>query len=269
MALIIDTDIGSDVDDALAIAYALKSGIDVKLITTVHGPTDMRAYIAKKLTLDLGYDVPVAIGMENPIKQRHIFLTGLEGKGYIENCTIFDVERNGIDALAQTIYENRKNIDIAAIGPLTNIAQAFQRYPDLAECVNTIYIMGNAIAASDNFYLNYRAHNLKADPEAADIVFDARVNKVLVTTQVCKKNFINQHELDLLRGNPAFDYIRTAAKEWLAYIKYDVAYLYDPLVIHHAIDNEITAKVNYGNVHITTDVTPSFKDIFLETILKK
>ena len=62
MALIIDTDIGTDIDDALALAFALKLGLDLKLITTVHGDTLLRAKIAKKLTQLLGADIPVAAG---------------------------------------------------------------------------------------------------------------------------------------------------------------------------------------------------------------
>jgi inosine-uridine nucleoside N-ribohydrolase len=50
MKFIIDTDIGSDADDALALAYALKSGIEVALVTTVHGDTRLRGSVAKKFS---------------------------------------------------------------------------------------------------------------------------------------------------------------------------------------------------------------------------
>jgi len=72
-SLIIDTDIGGDVDDSIAIYYAVKSGMDIKLISTVHGNTELRAKIAKKLTTLLDVEIPVAAGEEFPIKQRQIW----------------------------------------------------------------------------------------------------------------------------------------------------------------------------------------------------
>ena len=267
MAMIIDTDIGSDIDDAIAIAYALKANIDIKLITTVHGPVKKRAQIAKKLTQQLGHDIPVAIGECYPIKQRHIFITGLEGKGYIEDNEPFDIDNNGIAALIDTIYNN-KGITIAAIGPLTNIAKAFQQEPNIEQYIGHIYVMGNAIITPYTFHLNYRAHNLKADPEAADIVFNTEIPKTIVTTEVCKKNYLTKEDINQFKGNPALDYIRKDAAEWMNFIKYDVAYLYDPLVIHHYIDDTITQKVEYNNTKITTDVRPTLSEYILETILK-
>lgn len=267
MSLIIDTDIGSDVDDAFALAYALKSGIDLKLITTVHGPTKARANIAKKITQLLGKEVPVASGESAPIKQQTIFLTGEEER-QLEPGEEYEVLDNAVEVLADTITANRYNIEIAAIGPLTNIARVFEKYPKLPSYLNRIYVMGNAILTSDKFYLNYRAHNLKVDPEAADIVFGAKVPITLVTTEVCKKNYLTKEELQKFQGNALLDYLHNSAQHWLNFIKYEQVYLYDPLVIHHYLNSKVTEKTNYGNVEITTDVAVLFKDKLLEVLLK-
>ena len=256
MPLIIDTDIGTDIDDALALAYAIKSGIEIKLITTVHGPVETRAHLAKTLTLDLGQDIPVAIGEREPIKQRHIFETGIEDHDYIKQHALLP---DAIDALAQTILEN-KGIEIASIGPLTNIAKAFNKYPELTQHVNHIYMMGHAHLADNTYFPNFRAHNFKVDPEAVDIVLSTSMPKTIITTPVCKKNYLTKDELNSLHGNPSFEYIRTTAFEWLDYIRYDVACLYDPLVIHHHLDQTITEKRTYGNTAITIDVG-NFKEV--------
>ncbi len=127
MTLIIDTDIGSDIDDAIALTYAVKSGIDIKLITTVHGPTTWRARLAKKLTQQLGAEIPVAIGCTAPIKQKQIFSSPLEESAdYAHLGDALSVEKNGIEALAQTITDNKHDVTIAAIGPLTNLGTMFQ-----------------------------------------------------------------------------------------------------------------------------------------------
>ena len=183
MKLIIDTDIGTDPDDAIAIAYAIKSGVEIPLITTVHGNMNIRGNIAKKLTELLGADIPVAQGEGTPIKQTHIYWTGLEGKGFLNGKDSYDVRKDGVDALAESVYANKGEVNIAAIGPLTNIARAFERYPDLPEHINHVYMMGNAILCEHTYHLNYRSHNFKVDPEAIDQVMAADVSKTIITTE--------------------------------------------------------------------------------------
>ncbi|MBI1969870.1 nucleoside hydrolase [Candidatus Woesearchaeota archaeon] len=267
--LIIDTDIGSDVDDALAILYAVKAGMPIALISTSHGDTALRAKIAKKLTLLLGQDIPVAAGEQKPMKQRHVYWDGDEGEGLVEEEEQFDFRQDGVDAIAETIHANRNNISIASIAPMTNIARAFQKYPELPEMVNALYIMGNALLCGDTYHLNYRAHNFKADPEAADIVLAAAVPKIkiIVTTEVCKKSWLTKEDFERLREQGHVGaYLYAAAQNWLRKSMYDVAYLYDPLVVHHHVDAEMTTRVKHGTVEITTDVQKHFKQQILTTM---
>lgn len=271
MKLIIDTDIGTDADDALAITYAIRSGMEIPLITTVHGDTVLRGRIAKKLIALLGPEIPVAAGVSKPIKQTQIFWTGLEGKDFVDDKEKLDLRHDGVDALIETICQNKGDVNIACIGPLTNIATAFQRNPGLPKYINHLYIMGNVILTPDAFYCNYRAHNFKVDPEATDIVLEAAVSKKIITTEVCKKSFLTREELGsyLKTGNAALQYITRAAVAWMDYIKYDVVYLYDPLVVHHHLDPSATTQRKYGKTFVATDVTPGFKMRFQETILQR
>lgn len=277
MALIIDTDIGSDIDDAIALAYVVKSGMDVKLITTVHGPTLWRARLAKKLTMQLGVDIPVAVGSSAPTKQKQIFSSPLEESGdYVEKeeewhgKKALSVQENGIEALAQTISDNKHNVTIAAIGPLTNLGTLFQKYPEMAKYVNQIYVMGNAIVTPEHYFLNYRAYNLKVDPEAADIIFASGAPITIVTTEICKKNYLSKEELESLKQlkHPAFDYIADTGKKWLNFINYEQVFLYDPLVVQHYLDDKVTEKKEYGLVRVTTGVDVLFKENLLEVLRK-
>lgn len=279
MTLIIDTDIGSDIDDAIALAYATKSGMDVKLITTVHGPTTWRARIAKKLTQQLGVDIPVAVGCTAPIKQKQIFSSPLEGSlDYVgdeeewQNERALSIEENGTEALAQTISDNKNNVTIAAIGPLTNLGILFQKYPEMARYVNQIYVMGNAIVTPDKYFLNYRAYNLKVDPEAAGIVLASGTPITIVTTEICKKNYLSKEELESLKqlNHPVFYYIADTGKRWLNFINYEQAYLYDPLVVHHYLDDKVTEKIEYddGRIRVTAGVDILFKERVLGVLRK-
>ncbi len=260
MRYLLDTDIGSDIDDALALLYAASQGLQFDLITTVHGDTACRARIARKLCDLVRYDAPVVAGESVPLRQTHIYATGLEGKGFVNART--RVPTHGVDALIEEIMANKHDVTIAAIGPLTNLARVFERHPKIASYISGIYMMGNAILTPKTYYVNYRSHNFKVDPEAVDIVMGADVPKTIITTEVAKKSALSRAVIQALgrKHNPAFKYVRNAGIAWMDFIKYSDCYLYDPLVVHHLMDDAITAKKTYGNVRITTGVDPGFAE---------
>lgn len=269
MKLIIDTDIGSDVDDALALAYAVKKGMDIPLLTTVHGDTQKRAAIAKKLTDLLGVDIPLAAGCEKPIKQYHLFWYGYEGAGLIDESerAYFTKYPDAVDALVECIHQNAGNIAIAAIGPLTNIARAYQRDPGIASKVSILYMMGGAVIRPTEFIQSYRAHNFKVDPEAFDIVYESETPKVIVTTDVAKKSWLTQEDLRhwANSGKGLLECLARGAECWLARSSYDIAYLYDPLTVAHHAD-DFTERVTIGNTSVTTDMKKDFKKEMYETL---
>jgi purine nucleosidase len=262
MALIIDTDIGSDIDDCIAIAHAVRSGIDVKLITTVHGDTQLRARIAKKLTNLLGTDIPIAAGKSMPIKQKHIYTIGTEQHYLIDEEPI-DME--GVERLAETI-RRYPGIHIAAIGPMTNLACAFREYKDLPAKIGKIYAMGNAVLGEGNYFLNYRSHNFKVDPEATEEIFATNIPKTIVTTPVCKQSHLTRAHVDQFKDG-ALSYIAENATRWLEHIQYNEFFLYDPLTIHHYIDPRITEKRTFGNVQVTTRLNRNFSEQCMNTLL--
>lgn len=263
--LIIDTDIGEDIDDTLALAYAIKSKFDIKLISTVHGDTEKRAKIAKKVTNLLGVEIPVVYGERNPIKQKHIFSLGDGGKGFIDNGQKFDISGNGVERIAETIYEN-PGISVACIGPLTNLARVFERHKDLAAKVDEMYFMGNAIVARDNYYINFRAHNFKVDPEAVDIIFAAPVRKTIITTEVSKMNYLTRNELSNLVDGELGRYITEAGIFGLDRVGYENAHLYDPLALAHHSEKGLTERVRFGDIEITTGMKVDFKKQFIDIL---
>ncbi len=277
LPILLDTDIGSDVDDALALLYAAQKRLDVKLITTVHGDTQLRAKIAAKICRSLGYDVPVAAGEQMPIKQRHIYTTGLEDDGFTRNEP--SCPDDAVDRIIATSHKYATQVDVVAIGPLTNIARAIDKDADLTSCIRHLYCMGNAVVADHPFtvhnhqmrsLLNYRCHNFKADPEAVDIVMEASIPTTIVTTAVCKENHITLEEIariDAHLQNPATAYIRSAAQRWLPFIGYEKAFLYDPLVLHHAIDLQVTEAVQDRHLRVTTRCHYDYAATFLDSLM--
>lgn len=169
--IIIDTDIGDDADDALAISLALRSPeLEVKGITTVFRNTVARAKITKRLIGILGHDdIPVYAGIGHPIindaDTEVLPIQFLDDMASIEIAS--DV--SAVDFLYRTIMENRNEITLVPIGPLTNIAALFMLHPDSVKYIKRIVMMGGA------FYFHYDEWNIFCDPEAASVVFSSGV----------------------------------------------------------------------------------------------
>src|SRR6185312_210748 len=163
---LLDTDVGTDVDDALAIAY-LASRRDVELagVTTVHGNAPLRAEIARGLLQAAGRQVEVVAGRSAPLRRSAVAnfhwdeLWGHEGVGLVPTATEFppdgDPERD--DAARFIIEAARKHpgLTIITIGPVTNLARALELGPDLPARVGRVVMMGGLI---DRAKVTWGAH---------------------------------------------------------------------------------------------------------------
>ncbi|MCS7202342.1 MAG: nucleoside hydrolase [Dictyoglomus sp.] len=130
--VILDTDIGTDIDDTWALVMLLNSPeLDVKLITTVSGDTYYRAKIvAKFLEIAERTDIPIGIGMGNPKDSLNF------QEPWIKD---FDLDRykgklyDGVDAIVDTIKNSKEPVTIISIGIATNIAKALEISPDIVK----------------------------------------------------------------------------------------------------------------------------------------
>jgi purine nucleosidase len=169
--IIIDTDIGDDADDALAISLAVKSPeLELIGVTTVYRNVGARARIAVRLLQMLGReDIPVYAGIGNPIIEPTDtvtlppqFLPGMEELSY---CT----DRNAVEYLRDTLMASDGDITLVSIGPMTNLAILLLKYPYVKEKIKEVVMMAGA------FYMHYNEWNVRCDPEAAKIVFDSQL----------------------------------------------------------------------------------------------
>jgi purine nucleosidase len=170
--VIFDTDIGTDVDDILALAFLAKSP-ELQLIgvTTVYGDTPLRARIAR-ITCDLlgRSDTAVLIGEKETLSRRQIYWAGHEGYG-IPNLEKTEVPTTpgAVDYLLDKANRFPGELEVLATGPLTNIASAIKKDAATFSKIKHLYLMGGA------FWLNRPEHNIKSDPEAAKIVFESGI----------------------------------------------------------------------------------------------
>jgi purine nucleosidase len=163
--VVLDTDIGSDVDDALALGMLLRSPeIELIGVTTVYGDTTLRARLARRLVGLAGADVPCCAGAQETLAGRPVWWAGHEGVLFTDLEAEQVAPGPGADFLVEAARRTA-DLDVIAIGPLTNVATAIKagaRFRHLT-------VMGG------NFTADEPEHNFKSDPEAARIVFTSGI----------------------------------------------------------------------------------------------
>jgi purine nucleosidase len=195
---VLDTDIGSDVDDLLALTLLARAP-EVRLIgvTTVYGDTLLRARIAR-WTLDRldRPDVTVIPGLGETMTGRDIWWPGHEGVGLADlEAAPVPEDHDAVAWLCQTARAHAGELDLIAIGPLTNVAAALREDPAFAGNLHHLYIMGGA------FFPERVEHNFKCDPEAADLVMRSGIPMSVAGLDVTKRVWVTEADLVALEGS--------------------------------------------------------------------
>lgn len=201
--VIFDTDIGTDVDDILALAVLLGSdNVTIEGVTTVYGDVGLRARIVSKILKLRGVmGVPICKGVQQPLLQREaVFWPGHEGIGLLEERDDLPAvsDQHAIDFLIETVLRNPGEITLLAVGPLSNVAVAILREPSLAKHLKRLIIMGGRLGLLAGTF-QVAEHNIKCDPEAAQIVFSSGAQIELVPLDVTLRARIRQDGVDQIR----------------------------------------------------------------------
>lgn len=172
MPLIFDTDIGTDVDDALALAYLLRHpAYDVRLITVVSNDTETRARIAAEVCRLAGRgDIEICAGVRQPLDGRgKMNWMGHEGRGILEEAPPGNLSpRHAVQALVETLMA--EEMEVLAVGPLSNLAAALIVEPRIAGRITRLTLMGGyfrPLAAGADRLPPSTDYNLMADPAAS------------------------------------------------------------------------------------------------------
>ncbi len=175
---IIDTDTASD--DAVALVLALRQpDIDVKAITVVAGNAPLPQGLQNALfTAELcGASVPVYAGCAKPLLRELETAEAVHGEDGMGDiglplCGREPAPGHAADVLRQVIKSNAGDITLVTLGPLTNVALALLREPELATKVSRCFIMGG-IGAGHGNVTPTAEFNIWVDPEAAKIVYES------------------------------------------------------------------------------------------------
>lgn len=253
---------GANTDDGLAIALALASpALSLELITTVAGntPCEVGARVAKDLIARLGLSIPVVQGatqalQEDPVPWRETLDHRVNqlalGKLWQDVRQPADVAADALDAadaIGKLICDNPGEITLVAIGPLTNVALAMQRYPAMAESVAEIVIMGGVFSLDD--YI--KDTNFGLDPEAAHQVLHSGAAVTLVPMDVTTQTLLTQQDLTRLTAvnHPLTEFVRDTLRPWIDYSmetrQLAGCWIHDALVVAWLLNQRVASGIDY------------------------
>lgn len=238
---ILDTDIGTDVDDCLALALILGSAEFVlEGVTCVYGDVELRGRMVRKLLALRGVDVPIRLGTRPPLLGlRDIHWVGHEGQGLLEEGdeAAFSAE-HAVDFIVRMAMENPGEIHLLAIGPLTNVALAMLKEPRLAKNLAHLTIMGGALRGPDSLRLPVAEHNVVCDPEAAHVVLSSGAPMTVVPLDVTTRCSIRTEHVARMRavGDPFHDAVAEQVERYPRFATQGSTFLHDPLAAATAIE---------------------------------
>jgi len=263
--IIIDTDPGQD--DAIAILLALASPQDIEVlgITAVAGnvPLDLTQKNARIVCeLAKRTDIPVFAGCDRPLAHRLVTAEHVHGKTGLDGPDLPDPtmplqDMHAVDFIIDTVRQHPSgSVTLCPLGPLTNIASAINKAPDIIEKIDQIVLMGGAYFEVGNI-TPAAEFNIYVDPEAAEIVMKSGSKITMLPLDVTHKALVTRARNDAFRAlnTPAglavaqmTDFFERFDKE-----KYGSsgAPLHDPTVIAYLIAPELFSGRNI-NVEIET-----------------
>jgi inosine-uridine nucleoside N-ribohydrolase len=183
--VILDTDIGDDIDDTWALGLLLRSPeVDVRLVVSDDGkPLYRSRLLARFLQVAGRTDIPVGVGME----------THKKGEGgqaawvrdYNLNRYPGRVYPDGVQALIDTVMNSRERITVIAIGPLPNVAAALAREPRIAPKARFVGMHGSVRVGYGGSKTPHAEYNVKQDVAAAQKTFTAPWEMTITPLDTC------------------------------------------------------------------------------------
>lgn len=264
--IIIDTDPGQD--DAVAILLALASPdeLDVLGITSVAGnvPLELTSKNARIVCELAGRnDLLVFAGCESPIIRPLITAEHVHGKTGLDGPTLPEPkmplqEMNGVDFIIETLKVHESNsITLCCLGPLTNIAVAFKREPEIVSKLKEIVMMAGAYFEVGNITPTAE-FNVYVDPEAAQIVLNSPVKKTLLPLDVTHKILVTRDKIQAFRnlaspvGEAVSDMLEFSERFDRQKYGTDAAPLHDPSVIAYLLEPNLFSG-KFVNLEIETE----------------
>jgi purine nucleosidase len=253
--VVFDTDIGSDIDDAVALAYLLAHPeCELLGITTVTGDVAQRAMLASAICKTVDRNIPIFPGAPDPllIEQKQPLVPQAKKLGNWEHDKSFP-SGEAVEFLRRTIRANPHEIILLATGPLTNIALLFRTDPEVASLLRGFVMMGGSVPVPDNDEIRLE-WNIICDPHAAHIVCqtDIAIHRSIglqVTTLVRMKAQEVRERFQAKVLQPVVDF----AEVWFDETGREITF-HDPLAATTIFQSDI-CQFEKGNVSVDLSAT--------------
>ena len=183
--VILDTDIGDDIDDTWALALLLQSPeLDLKLVVGDYGKAKYRAKLLAKFLERAGRsDVPVGVGLDiapSGDGRQAAWVKDYDLKAYPGK-----LQTNGVQAIIDTIMHSPQPVTLICIGPAPNIAEALKREPRIAQHARFVGMDGSVRLGYGGAKQPCAEWNVKADPRALQAVFAAPWDITITPLDTC------------------------------------------------------------------------------------
>jgi inosine-uridine nucleoside N-ribohydrolase len=230
MKLLLDTDIGGDIDDAVALAYLLRQPrCELLGVTTVGGEPEQRAALASAVCHAAGHpEVPVHVGAEAPLlvpeRQPHAYQSAALTERWPHRA--FSRRNTAVEFLRGTIRAHPGEVTLLTIGPLTNVGLLFALDRGIPALLKGMMIMGGSFSAAERD----EEWNIVCDPHAAAIVFGAPVELTSLGFDVTRHCRLGADECRrrFARAGGPFDFVGAMAEVFFQHEAPEIIF-HDPL----------------------------------------
>ncbi len=264
--IIIDTDPG--IDDFFAMILAASAeNLEIRGVTAVAGNQVMEkiAGNARGIAQFLGWEVPVCIGADRPLLIPQITAAQVHGDTGLGHFPLPEPQRDfdaryAWDFIHEEAVAAGGSLEVIAIGPLTNLAIALWKYPDLSGLIRRLVIMGGSTQWGNRGA--YGEFNFYVDPHAAQVVFSSGIPIEMVGLNVTMQTGLSDAEFDELAqlGGPN----RKAYADLLAFYRniyrvndlgFQIVAMHDSLAVAYAMDPQVL-EMRDGFVQIDCSTGP-------------
>lgn len=266
--IILDVDTG--IDDALGIILAVKSGeMDLIGITTVNGNVSLgKATENTCKILDLlqvGEQIPLVPGASQPLLRTVFFEHRVHGEdglgGALRDATVVTQPTKGFapDFIIENVLAQSGEVTLVMTGPLTNLALAVRKCPELVHHVKEVIFMGGVVREHGNVTPTAE-YNMYVDPEAAKVVLHAGFPELtMVGLDVTRKVLLNEDHIRELGDTSIARYVKQSTSDYLErYFERNgvrACAMHDPLAVGVALNrNLVTTQKLYVDVETRSEL---------------
>ncbi len=260
--IVIDTDPG--VDDAIAIALACKADLDLLALTTVYGNATLENTTINAATIlqIMKKKIPVYKGLDKPLSGDG-YLSKVHGDNGFGGFRLKDLKISAENKPASDylidLLNKDTDIDICAVGPVTNIAAIEKKSPGILSKINNLIILGGAVFEKGNV-TPYAEFNIYNDPYSLDVILNVPGNKVLIPAEVCRKVTFTLDDFNSIQNKETRETFKQIAEIYIRYYTSKDEYagfsggvMYDLLTIAYVLDPSLFV---IKEAHIKVETKP-------------